>query len=94
MARLRSLIGPSLISPQTKLIGVPTNGLQAVITLKIPLNQQSTHSYYRHSSNLDMYTPNAGAIFGAYMLHGGLAIVWLCSHGYTAYELKSYNFIL
>ena len=41
MARLRSLIRPSLISPWTKLIGVPTIGLPAVITLKIPLNQQS-----------------------------------------------------
>ena len=44
MARLRSLIGPSLISPRTKLTGVPTNGLQAVIMLKIPLNQ---HMYIR-----------------------------------------------
>ena len=39
--RLRSLIRPSLISPWTKLIGVPTIGLPAVIPLKIPLNQQS-----------------------------------------------------
>ena len=37
MPRLRSLIRPSLIIPQTKLIGVPTNGLPAVIALKIPL---------------------------------------------------------
>ena len=37
MARLRSLIRPSLISLQTKLIGVSTNGLPAVITLKVPL---------------------------------------------------------
>ena len=41
MARLRSLIRPCLISPRTKLIGVPTIGLPAVITLKIPPNQQS-----------------------------------------------------
>ena len=41
MARLRSLIRPSLISPWTKLIGVPTIRLPAVITLKIPPNQQS-----------------------------------------------------
>ena len=41
LVRLGSLIRPSLISPQTKLIGVPTIGLPAVITLKIPLNQQS-----------------------------------------------------
>ena len=40
-ARLRSLIRPSLISPRTKLIGVLTIGLPALITLKIPLNQQS-----------------------------------------------------
>ena len=50
MASLRSLIRPSLISPQTKLIGVPTNGLPAVTTLKILLNQQSTRSYYPHST--------------------------------------------
>ena len=49
--RLRSSIGPSLISPRTKLIGAPTIGLPAVITLKIPLNQQSTRSYYLHSIN-------------------------------------------
>ena len=42
MARLRSLIRPSLISPRTKLIGVPTIGLPAVIMLKIPLNQGET----------------------------------------------------
>ena len=41
MARLRSLIRPSLISPRAKLIGVPTIRLPAVITLKIPPNQQS-----------------------------------------------------
>ena len=41
MARLRSLSRPSLICPRTKLIGVPTIRLPAVITLKIPLNQQS-----------------------------------------------------
>ena len=39
--RLRSLIRPSLISPRTKLIGVPIIGLPAVITLKIPLNHMS-----------------------------------------------------
>ena len=49
MARLRSLIRPSLISPWTKLIGVPTNELPAVIMLKISLNQQSTRSQYPHS---------------------------------------------
>ena len=37
MARLRSLIRPSLISPQTNLIGVLTIGLPAVIMVKIPL---------------------------------------------------------
>ena len=52
MARLRSLIRPSLSSPRTKLIGVPTNGLPAVITLEIPLTQQSTCSYYPHSIDI------------------------------------------
>ena len=45
MAELRSLIRPSLISPRNKLIGVPTIGLPAVITLKIPLiNFYPTHA--------------------------------------------------
>ena len=51
MTSFRSLIRPSLISPRTKLIGVLTIGLPAVITLKIPLNQQSARSYYPHSIN-------------------------------------------
>ena len=38
MVRLRALIRPSLISPRTKLIGVPAIGFPAVITLKIPFN--------------------------------------------------------
>ena len=49
MARLRSLIRPSVISPWTKLVGVPTNEHPAVITLKITLNQQLTLSYYPRS---------------------------------------------
>ena len=36
---LRTSIRPSLISPRTKLIGVPTIRLPAVIMLKIFLNQ-------------------------------------------------------
>ena len=40
MAILRSLIRPSLIGLQTKLIGVPTIELLAVSTLKIHLNQR------------------------------------------------------
>ena len=51
LARLRSLIRPSVISSQSKLIGVPTIRLPAVIMLKIPLNQQSTHSYYPQTIN-------------------------------------------
>ena len=39
MARLRSLIRPSVISPQTKANGVSTIGLSTMITLKIHLNQ-------------------------------------------------------
>ena len=50
VASLRSLIRPSLISSRTKLIGVPTNGLPAVTKLEILLNQQSTRSYYPHST--------------------------------------------
>ena len=50
--RLRSLIRPSVISPQSKLIGVPTIRLPAVIMLKTSLNQQSTHSYYPQRSTV------------------------------------------
>ena len=53
MAELRSLIRPSLISPQTKLIGVPTIRLPAVIMLKIPLNHFLSHTCLH---KLYMYT--------------------------------------
>ena len=39
------LIRPSLISPRTKLIGVSTNGLPAVIMLKISLNQHGKRMF-------------------------------------------------
>ena len=44
MARLSSLIRPSLISPRTKLIEVLTIRLPAAIMLITHLNQQSTGS--------------------------------------------------
>ena len=46
MARLRSLITPSLISPRTKSIGVPTIRLPAVNMFKLHPHQQPTHSCY------------------------------------------------
>ena len=45
--RLRSLIQPSLISPWTKLIGVQTIGLPAVITLKFHLNPPEGSIYFK-----------------------------------------------
>ena len=44
MTRLSSLIRLSLICLRTKLFGVPTIGLPAVIMFKTHLNQQSTDS--------------------------------------------------
>ena len=70
---LRSLIGPSLISPRTKLIGVPTIGLPAVITLKIPPNQHT--SMYSH---LHIHTSTHMSV------HNAVPILLLTQWGCTA----------
>ena len=83
----------SLINPRTKLIGILTIGLPAVIILKNHPNQQSTHNYYSQTINkFYMFAGTIDAVWSNKLREDSCPVGWYVnSHVFCSCVCKLFD---